>query len=81
MHAGETWSAPADKTGLLLTTGNAGGTEIDVDGAPIPQSLGTSGAVRRDVPLDPDLLKSGKLPPPKARAKPKPAEAPAQADQ
>ena len=81
MHAGDSWPMPADKTGLLLTTGNAGATEIDVDGAAIPQSLGISGAVRRDVPLDPDLLKSGQLPPPKARAKPKPAVAPAPADQ
>lgn len=71
MHAGETWPVPPDKTGLLLTTGNAGGTEIDVDGAAIPTSLGTSGAVRRDVPMDADLLKSGKLPPPAARTKPK----------
>jgi cytoskeleton protein RodZ len=70
MHAGDTWTAPADKLGLLLTTGNAGGTEIDVDGAPIPTSLGTSGAVRRDVPMDADLLKSGKLPPPPSKTKP-----------
>jgi cytoskeleton protein RodZ len=67
MHAGDSWDAPPDKTGLLLTTGNAGGTEIDVDGKPIPTSLGTSGAVRRDIPLDPDLLKSGQLPPPKPK--------------
>jgi cytoskeleton protein RodZ len=73
MHAGDTWPAPPDKPGLLLTTGNAGGTEIDVDGAPIPTSLGTSGAVRRDVPLDPDLLKSGQLPPPKPKSHPLPA--------
>jgi cytoskeleton protein RodZ len=71
MHAGDTWSVPPDKTGLLLTTGNAGGTEIDVDGAPIPTSLGTSGAVRRDVPMDADLLKAGKLPPAPAKTKPK----------
>jgi cytoskeleton protein RodZ len=70
MHAGESWTVPADKTGLLLTTGNAGGTEIDVDGAPMPASLGVSGAVRRDVPMDADLLKAGKLPPP-AKTKPK----------
>ncbi|HTZ70696.1 MAG TPA: RodZ domain-containing protein [Acetobacteraceae bacterium] len=76
LHAGDTWSVPTDKTGLLMTTGNAGGTEIDVDGAPIPGSLGTSGMVRRDVPLDADLLKSGNLPPPKPKAKPHPAAAP-----
>jgi cytoskeleton protein RodZ len=69
LHAGDSWTAPADKTGLLLTTGNAGGTEIDVDGAAIPTSLGTSGAVRRDVPLDADLLKAGKLPPAPVKVK------------
>ena len=62
MHAGETWAVPADKPGLLLTTGNAGGTELDVDGTPIP-NLGASGAVRRDLKLDADALKAGPLPP------------------
>jgi cytoskeleton protein RodZ len=71
MHAGDTWPVPADKPGLLLTTGNAGGTEIDVDGTPIP-GIGGSGMVRRDLPLDADLLKSGHLPP-IAHSKPKPA--------
>jgi len=59
MHAGETWPVPAQPN-LLLTTGNAGGTELLVDGATTP-SLGGSGAVRRDLPLDPDLIKAGKL--------------------
>jgi cytoskeleton protein RodZ len=68
MHAGESWTAPPDKTGLTLTTGNAGGTQIDVDGMPIPASLGASGAVRRDLPLQADMLKSGKLPPLPSRA-------------
>jgi cytoskeleton protein RodZ len=59
LRAGETWSVPA-RPNLVLTTGNAGGTEIDVDGAPAV-SLGASGLVRRDVPLDPEAIKSGKL--------------------
>ena len=46
---------------LLLTTGNAGGTELVVDGVAAP-ALGGSGAVRRDLPLDPDAIKDGKLP-------------------
>jgi cytoskeleton protein RodZ len=75
MHAGDTWTVPPDKTGLLLTTGNAGGTEIDVDGAPIPTGLGTSGAVRRDVPLEADMLKAGKLPPAPVKLKMHPATA------
>jgi cytoskeleton protein RodZ len=71
MHAGDTWPVPVDKTGLLLTTGNAGGTEIDVDGTSVA-GVGGSGMVRRDLPLDPDMLKSGHLPP-IVHGKPKPA--------
>jgi cytoskeleton protein RodZ len=59
LKAGESWSVPTAPD-LLLTTGNAGGTDILVDGAPTP-SLGGSGAVRRDMPLDPDQIKEGKL--------------------
>jgi cytoskeleton protein RodZ len=72
MHAGDTWPVPADKTGLTLNTGNAGATTIQVDGAPIPQSLGTTGMVRRNIPLDADVLKTGQIPPPVVRTKPKP---------
>jgi len=61
LHPGEIWEVPA-KPNLLLTTGNAGGTDLVVDGVTVP-SLGGSGAVRRDVPLDPDLIKDGRLPP------------------
>jgi cytoskeleton protein RodZ len=59
LHPGETWSVPL-MPNLTLTTGNAGGTNIVVDGTTAPP-LGADGAVRRDIPLDPDLLKSGKL--------------------
>jgi cytoskeleton protein RodZ len=59
LHPGETWEVPT-KPNLLLTTGNAGGTDLLVDGVTAP-SLGGSGAVRRDLPLDPDLIKDGKL--------------------
>jgi cytoskeleton protein RodZ len=59
MHPGETWDVPA-KPNLLLTTGNAGGTDLVVDGLTSP-SLGGSGMVRRDLPLDPDLIKGGSL--------------------
>jgi len=59
LKPGETWAVPrADN--LLLTTGNAGGTDILVDGVVAP-ALGASGAVRRDLPLDPDQIKDGKL--------------------
>ena len=58
MHAGDTWAVPA-KPSLVLTVGNAGGTDILVDGNLAP-SIGNLGAVRRDIPLDPDLLRDGK---------------------
>jgi cytoskeleton protein RodZ len=59
LKAGETWPTPA-RADLLLTTGNAGGTEIVVDGAITP-SLGGVGSVRRDLPLNPDAIKDGRL--------------------
>jgi cytoskeleton protein RodZ len=59
LKAGETWSVPP-RPDLLMTTGNAGGTDILVDGAPTP-SLGGSGTVRHDMSLDPDQIKEGKL--------------------
>jgi cytoskeleton protein RodZ len=66
LHAGDTWEVPP-KPNLLLTTGNAGGTDLLVDGVTMP-SLGGSGVVRRDLPLDPDLIKDGRL----AAAAPRP---------
>lgn len=59
LKAGDAWPVPP-RPDLVLTTGNAGGTEILVDGAPTP-SLGGSGTVRRDMPLDPEQIKEGKL--------------------
>ena len=57
MRGGETWPVPKGQQ-LLLTTGNAGGTEVLVDGAVVP-SLGAVGVVRRDLLLEPDSLKAG----------------------
>jgi cytoskeleton protein RodZ len=74
MHAGDSWPVPPNADGATLTTGNAGGTQIDVDGKPIPASLGASGAVRRDLPMDPAILAAGTLPPMPARHR-KPAAA------
>jgi cytoskeleton protein RodZ len=59
LHPGDTWEVPP-RPNLVLTTGNAGGTELVVDGVATP-SLGSSGMVRRELPLDPDLIKDGKL--------------------
>ncbi len=64
LRAGESWQVPA-RPSLLLTTGNAAGTELLVDGV-VTASLGGDGAVRRDLPLDPDAIKDGKLAPPAA---------------
>lgn len=64
LRQGETFQVP-DEPNLVLTTGNAGGVELLVDGQPVP-SLGKSGVVRRDVPLDPAAL----------AAQPAPAAAP-----
>jgi cytoskeleton protein RodZ len=73
MHAGDTWPVPPDRTDLVMTTGNAGGTEVDVDGSAAP-SLGASGLVRKNVPLDPEALKSGQTAP-APKAKPKASDA------
>jgi len=56
MRAGDSWPVP-NGTQLLLSTGNAGGTELLVDGQ-ATAALGSAGAVRRDVLLDPDALKA-----------------------
>ena len=66
LRPGETWPVPP-KLALLLTTGNAGGTELLVDGVATP-SLGADGAVRRDLVLDADAVRDGKLAVPVARA-------------
>jgi cytoskeleton protein RodZ len=59
LHPGDTWTVP-QQAGLVFTTGNAGGTVLVVDGVASP-ALGNSGAVRRDLPLDPNLIRQGKL--------------------
>jgi cytoskeleton protein RodZ len=67
MKAGETFPVPS-RANLVLNTGNAGRVEIVVDGAVVP-SIGGPGAVRKDVPLDPDLLKAGPVAPVPAPAR------------
>ncbi len=64
MRAGESWPVPKEAN-LVMTTGNAGGTDIVVDGI-TAASLGAQGAVKRDVALDPEMIKlppGAKLPP------------------
>ena len=62
MRAGESWPVPPKGT-LLLTTGNAGGTEVMLDGLLAMASLGGDGVVRRDLSLDPDGIRDGRLAP------------------
>ena len=49
LHGGDSWAVPA-RPGLVLTTGNAGGTELVVNGV-AGAPLGQTGAVLRNVPL------------------------------
>ena len=58
LFKGDSYRVP-DRAGLTLLTGNAGGLRIVVDGQNTP-TLGPLGAVRRNVMLEPDPLKSGK---------------------
>lgn len=57
LRPGESYRVPAGRE-LWLSTGNAGGLEIRVDGKAIPP-IGKSGSVRRGVSLAPDQLKAG----------------------
>lgn len=57
LRAGDSYHVP-DRAGLRFDTGNAGGLEITVDGRPVP-SVGPSGSVRRNIPLDADRLVAG----------------------
>ncbi len=69
---------PPDREGLSIFVGSAGALEVMVDGKRAP-ALGPLGAVRRDVPLDPDRLLAGiaDSPRPASIAPPAPAPAPA----
>jgi hypothetical protein len=60
MQPGETYSVP-DRPGLLLTTGNAGGLDVQVEGDTLPP-LGAERAVRRNIPLDPATLRQATAP-------------------
>ncbi len=58
MRAGDSYRVP-NREGLVFVTGNAGGLEITVDGARVP-AIGDIGIVRKNVKLDPELLKQGR---------------------
>jgi len=54
LKRGEIYEVPA-RDDLVLTTGNAGGLEISLDGKTLPP-LGPMGAVQRGFALNPDKL-------------------------
>jgi cytoskeleton protein RodZ len=60
LQPGDAFVVP-DRPGLVLWTGNAGGIEVIVDGAPLPP-LGPDAGVVRDVPLKPQALLRRLLP-------------------
>ena len=55
LRMGDSYFVP-DRLGLTMITGNAGALRIIVDGDPV-QRIGPRGSVRRDVKLDPEILK------------------------
>jgi len=55
LRTGDAYLVP-NRLGLTMITGNAGALRIIVDGDPV-QSIGPQGSVRRDVNLDPEILK------------------------
>ena len=57
LRAGDTYYVP-NRDGLTLVTGNAGGLEIEVDSVRLPP-LGSVGAIRREITLDPTRLLAG----------------------
>jgi cytoskeleton protein RodZ len=57
LEAGDRYMVP-NRDGLRLMTGNAGGLEILVDGE-VVSAIGARGQSRRDVRLDPGLLRAG----------------------
>lgn len=57
LRNGETYDVP-ERSGLSLTTGNAAGIVVVIDGATMP-ALGPQGAVVRNIALDPDRLRTG----------------------
>jgi cytoskeleton protein RodZ len=77
LRAGETYNAP-DRDGLTMSTGNAGGLDIRVDGKAAP-AVGRLGFVQRSVSLDPQRLIAGTAANESVPARPAPPAAPAAA--
>jgi cytoskeleton protein RodZ len=71
LKAGDIYLVP-DEPGLMLSTGNAGGIRVKVDGENLPP-LGEAGAIRRNLKLEPAALRSLPKPPPDIAPMPQPA--------
>lgn len=80
LKTGEAYRVPL-KPGLLLTMGNAPGTDVLVDGQLVANPFPTT-SVRRDIPLEPDRVRDGMAAAPtQARAPATPAAPSASAGQ
>lgn len=62
MRPGETWTAPTDRTGLLLSTGAAHNIDVLVDGQ-VSQVFAATPGVRRDVPFSVAEMRNRPAPP------------------
>ncbi len=60
LQPGETWTVPPDAGAVTLTTGNAGGLTLAVDGIVTPP-LGRVGGIRRAVPLSAQAIHDGSI--------------------
>lgn len=74
LKPGESYRAPV-KPGLLLTMGNAPGTDVVLDGQLVANPFPTT-SVRRDIPLEPDRVRDGMAAPPVAARAPATPAAP-----
>jgi cytoskeleton protein RodZ len=61
LHAGDSWQVPPNKPDLSLSLGNSSAAELVVDGTVAP-GFAASPSTRRNLPLDADQIKGGKLP-------------------
>ncbi|MDI9350168.1 MAG: DUF4115 domain-containing protein [Candidatus Symbiobacter sp.] len=80
LKTGESYHVPTGRTGLLMSTGNAGGLAVTVDSKTAPV-LGASGVVRHEIDLSADKLLNGTAVPKATRKKnpPNPANPPTEA--
>ncbi|MCW5605327.1 MAG: hypothetical protein KIT18_12370, partial [Burkholderiales bacterium] len=74
LKPGESYRAPV-KPGLLLTMGNAPGTDVLLDGQLVANPFPTT-SVRRDIPLEADRVRDGMAAPPVAARAPATPAAP-----